>query len=157
MPAQKKLELLKAKGVQGKNRHRDRATRWRTPFDRSGPSPSSVPHSHDELTDDMGNAAVTASSSEAEVSWRDRLTDLVSQLSSELRHLGELFENRIDDSPFCDIEGAARFLRIKPTSVERYAKRERLLPYHVLGRKLVFHRDDLIKFMQRCRRPGVDG
>ena len=85
------------------------------------------------------------------------LTVLIDGVGRELAHLRQLFEKRINDSPFLDMEAAARFLGISVDSVEYYAKRRRLLPYHVVARKLVFHRDDLVKFMQRNRRPGVDG
>jgi hypothetical protein len=85
------------------------------------------------------------------------LSVVMEGVGRELTRLRRLFENRIHDSPFLDMEAAARFLGISVDSVEYYAKRRRLLPYHVVARKLVFHRDDLIKFMQRNRRPGVDG
>jgi len=84
------------------------------------------------------------------------LTSLIAEVTSELHQLRLVFENRID-TPFFDIEGAARFLRISPASLEYLSKRERRLPYHVVGRQLVFHRDDLLKFMETRRRPGIDG
>lgn len=87
----------------------------------------------------------------------ESLTTEIKSVASELRRLRQIFENRIIESPYLGIEGAAHYLCLSVDSVEYYAKRRRQLPYHVVGRKLVFHRDDLNAFMKRNRRPGVDG
>lgn len=85
------------------------------------------------------------------------LTRQIAAVVSELAQIRRLFENRINETPFLDIEAAASFVRITPASLIYYAKRARLVAYHVVGKTLVFHRDDLIAFMKRNRRPGVDG
>ena len=87
----------------------------------------------------------------------ESLTAVIKSVALEVRRLRQIFENRIIESPYLGIEGAAHYLCLSVDSVEYYAKRRRQLPYHVVGRKLVFHRDDLNAFMKRNRRPGVDG
>jgi len=79
-------------------------------------------------------------------------------LAQELKQLRQLFENRINESPFLGMEAAASFLCMTEESLRYYAERQRLLPYHVLGKgNWVFKREDLVKFIERFRRPGIDG
>lgn len=85
------------------------------------------------------------------------LTISLREIASRLGDLVSVFENQASESPFLDIEAAARFTCLSVGSIEYYAKRMRQLPYHVVGKTLVFNRDDLVRFMGRFRRPGVDG
>ena len=83
------------------------------------------------------------------------LTVEINSVALELGRLRQLFEKQANESPYLDVEAAARFLCVNETTVLYYAKRQRLLAYHVVGKNLVFHRDDLTKFMKQVRRSEV--
>jgi len=86
------------------------------------------------------------------------LTDLLSEVASHLRHLRQIFENRIIESQtYLTVSEAALYLRASESTIEYLTKRTKQLAFHRVGKKMVFNRADLDAYMRRGRRAGVHG
>jgi len=57
-----------------------------------------------------------------------------------------------EDSPLLNTEEAARFLRLSPATIanDRVVRRMKI-PYRRLGRRVVYHRDDLCRWLDGQR------